>query len=93
MKPVYGIDLRKAVRVTLILSADLHENKRHRYIDRRSKFSQTCIDECLSVPSAVFNSVALRNDVTYEDYKLPMCRVSDIDDQDDEMEDMMIDTE
>ena len=79
MSPVYGHDLRQAVRITLLLSADLFENKKHRYVDRKTKFEQSCIDECYSVPSAVFNSFALRN-CENEDYLPPMCTVSDITD-------------
>ena len=39
-EPVYGVDLRNAIKVNLLLAADIHENKRHNYVDRRSKFSQ-----------------------------------------------------
>ena len=55
MEPVYGLNLRQALKVQLLLAADLHEPKRHRYIDRRSKFEAMSVDECYKVPSAVFN--------------------------------------
>ena len=38
MSPVYGLDLRAAIKVNLLLAADLHENKRHKYVDRLTKF-------------------------------------------------------
>ena len=85
MRPVYGLNLRQAVKVTLLLSADLFETgKRHRYVDRRSKFSDTAVKDCFrNVPSAVFNQFAsFRSDD--ERYDGPRCTVTDIiDDQDD----------
>ena len=87
MEPVYGQNLRQAVKITLLLSADLHEAKRHRYVDRRSKFSHEAISECYSVPSAVFNSFALgalqrqgtmtNDSATDSDYEPAMCKVTD----------------
>lgn len=82
MRPVYGSNLRQAVKVFLVLAADLHENKRHRYVDRKSKFSQMSIDECFSVPSAVFNPFAAAAGRQYglysgEEYVSPGCRVYD----------------
>ena len=83
MKPVFGLNLRQAVKIQLLFSADLHEPKRHKYVDRRSKFSELSVQECFSVPSAVFNSFALSQRKVcggYQDYLEPGCRVSDIED-------------
>lgn len=61
MRPMYGLNLRQAVKVSILLSADLFETgKRHRYVDRRSKFDEQSVKDCFrNVPSAVFNSFAL----------------------------------
>ena len=85
MRPVYGVNLRAAIKVSLVFSVDLFENKRHRYVDRKSKFEQIFVDECFSVPSAVFNPTALKQRRVHgvddnDDYVPPMCRVTDIDD-------------
>ena len=84
MRPVYGINLRQAVKVSLLFSVDLYENKRHAYVDRVSKFQQLSVDECFSVPSAVFNPNALTqrrvHGTPIDDYLPPMCRVTDIED-------------
>ena len=64
--------------MNLVLSADLHENKRHKYVDRRSKFSQNSVKECYSVPSAVLNSFAnMQARSSGEEYEGPICKVSD----------------
>ena len=94
MRPVYGLNLRKAVKVSLILSADLYENKKHQYVDRQSKFSQISVDECYSVPSAVFNPFALaqrKNETPEDDYLKPGCRVTDFTDSKYGGEDLIID--
>ena len=78
-EPVYGVDLRNAIKVNLLLAADIHENKRHNYVDRRSKFSQQSVNECFSVPTAVFNSFAVTQNVGFDDdYEPPMCKISDL---------------
>ena len=63
------------------MGADLHENKKHSYVDRRSKFQQGSINECTSVPSAVFNQFALSQRTNVWDYQPPGCTVSDIPDK------------
>lgn len=87
MRPVYGVNLRQALRVPLLLSAELYETKRHKYVDRRSKFSKNLVDECSSVPSAVFNSFSNVQNTFYQvepemGYLSPGCRVYDLIDED-----------
>ena len=78
LRPVYGVDLRKAIKVNLLLTADIHDSKRHNYVDRLSKFKNGQVRECFSVPSAVFNSFALiQKTHTEEGYEAPMCKVLD----------------
>ena len=85
MKPVYGVNLRSAIKVNLVFSVDLYESKRHKYVDRMSKFEQAAVDECFAVPSAVFNAQAVTRRRLYgcggnDDYVAPGCRVTDIED-------------
>ena len=84
MAPVYGQNLRHAVKIALVLSAELYEPKRHKYVDRRSKMSQSSVRECYSVPSTVLNPLAMAlyrsSDSSQHQYELPCCKVSDFDD-------------
>ena len=78
-EPVYGVDLRNAIKVNLLLAADLHENKRHTYVDRSTKFADNKVNECFSVPTAVFNSFAITQKVGFDEtYEPPMCKISDL---------------
>lgn len=93
MRPVYGVNLRQALKVPILLSADLHESKRHKYVDRKSKFDQFSVNECSSVPSAVFNSFSNTQNAFYrsndDSYLPPGCRVYDlVDEDDDQMSDI-----
>lgn len=56
-KPVYGSDLRRSVKVNLLLD-DLQETKRHKYVTRHSKEKESSMKECFGIASAVFNSFA-----------------------------------
>ena len=73
------------MKVTLLLSADLFETgKRHKYVDRRSKFSDTSVKDCFrNVPSAVFNPFASNRNIGL-DIDGPRCTVVDIVEDDDE---------
>jgi hypothetical protein len=60
-KPIFGADLRKAVKVALLLD-DLNESKRHKYVNKLSKFKDS--KECASLSNAVFNQFCDR-EITY----------------------------
>jgi hypothetical protein len=53
-RPIYGADLRRAVKVNLLLD-DLHESKRHKYVNRASKHNKPAVKDCYKLPNAVFN--------------------------------------